>query len=119
MDSTTDPTRSGTPVLDLNQPNHAHAERRLRSEPIIWMSTVRPNGRPHLIPVWFLWDGATILIFSQPENQKIRNLRASPHIVVALEAADEGEDIVILEGTAELLAPGTVDVTLPEYATKY
>ena len=53
-------------MADQTKPNNAHVEQRLREEPIIWLTTVRPDGRPHTVPVWFLWDGETFLIFSQP-----------------------------------------------------
>ncbi len=39
-----------------------HIEERLRSNEMVWLTTVRPDGRPHSVPVWFLWDGATVLI---------------------------------------------------------
>jgi PPOX class probable F420-dependent enzyme len=106
-------------ILDLAQPRHATLDRRLRSEPIIWLSSVRPDGRPHLVPVWFWWDGTAILLFSKPGNQKVRNLIHQPRVMFALEAADEGEDIGLFEGQAELLPSGTVDSTLPEFAAKY
>ena len=106
-------------MLDLSRERDAHIDRRLRAEPIIWLSTARPDGRPHLVPVWFLWDGRTILIFSEPGAQKVRNLQHSRYVVLALDTADEGEDVVIVEGEATLLQDGTVDSTLPAYAEKY
>jgi len=106
-------------ILDLAQPRHAALDRRLRAEPIIWLGSTRPDGRPHLVPVWFWWDGATILLFSKPTNQKVRNLLHQPRVMFALDAADEGEDIGLFEGLAELLPAGTVDSTLPEFAAKY
>jgi PPOX class probable F420-dependent enzyme len=106
-------------MLDLTQPNHAHADRRLRAEPIIWLGTVRPDGRPHLVPIWFLWDGATVLMFSKPGAQKVRNLRRSPAVTLALDSADEGEDIVVIEGQAALLPSGAITSELPAYAAKY
>ena len=90
-------------ILDLANPKHTHADQRLRGEVILWLSTVRPDGRPHLVPVWFWWDGEAIFVFTQPASQKLRNLAANPAVTVALEAANEGEDIVMLEGTAEVL----------------
>src|SRR5438874_13807045 len=98
------------------QPRKAHIEDRLRTEPIIWLSSVRPDGRPHLVPVWFLWDGKTILIFSKPRNQKLRNIEQNPNVMLALEAADQGNDIVIIEGLAELVDDPELSVTIPEYA---
>ena len=106
-------------MLDLSRARDAHIERRLRGEPIIWLSSVRPDGRPHLVPVWFLWDGSSFLIFSQPNAQKVRNLRRSPQVMVALEATDEGEDVAIFEGEATLLDDPTITPLLPAYVEKY
>ena len=106
-------------VLDLHQERDAHIDRRLRTEPIIWLSSVRPDGRPHLVPVWYLWDGRTILIFSRPNAQKVRNLRHNRQVMLALDTADEGEDVVIVAGEATLLPAGSTDATLPAYAEKY
>ena len=106
-------------MLDLTDSKGAHIDARLRDEPIIWLSSVRPDGRPHLVPVWFWWDGATILIFSKPAAQKVRNLRHSPQVMLALDSADAGEDIVLLEGRADLLGDDAPQSTLPEYAEKY
>lgn len=106
-------------LLDLTDSKGAHIDQRLRDEPIIWLSSVRPDGRPHLVPIWFLWDGATILLFSKPEAQKVRNLRHNPQVMLALDSADAGEDIVLLEGRAELLGADAPQSTLPEYAAKY
>ena len=106
-------------MFDLADTKGAHIDQRLRAESIIWLSSVRPDGRPHLVPVWFLWDGAEILIFSKPAAQKVRNLRHNPQVMLALDSADEGEDVVLLEGWAELLGDGAPQSTLPEYAEKY
>jgi PPOX class probable F420-dependent enzyme len=104
--------------FDTSKPAHVHALERLQRDIIVWLSTVRPDGRPHLVPVWFLWDGQTILIFSKPD-QKIRNLRQNPAVMLGLDDTDTGEDVVLVEGTAELLAAGQAAPTLPAYAAKY
>ena len=106
-------------MLDLRDSQGAHIDTRLRHEPIIWLSSVRPDGRPHLVPLWFVWDGKAILFFSKPTAQKVRNLRHNPQAMLALDSADEGEDIVLLEGRAELLGEGAPRSTLPAYAEKY
>ncbi len=105
--------------LDLNQPKHAHVDARLRAETILWLSTVRPDGRPHLVPVWFLWDGASISIYSQPDTQKMRNLAANPAVTVALEALDEGGDVAIIEGEAQVAAAAGAPEVAAAYLDKY
>ena len=106
-------------MLDLTKERDAHIDKRLRAELMMWLSTVRPDGRPHLVPVWFLWDGRAILIFSQPNQQKLRNLQHNPNIVVALDTAGQGDDVVMIEGKAELLNDPAVSAALPAYAEKY
>jgi PPOX class probable F420-dependent enzyme len=92
-------------------------EERLRSDEMIWLTTVRPDGRPHSIPVWFLWERATLLIFSKPNTQKIRNLRQNHSVTLALDDTKKG--VVILEGTSELLGRGDASVLLQAYGDKY
>jgi PPOX class probable F420-dependent enzyme len=83
---------------------NAHVEHRLRNDPIVWLITVRPDGRPHVVPVGFFWDGQTFLICSEPNTQKLRNLRHNPHVMLALDGTGNlGDDVVVVEGTAELL----------------
>ena len=106
-------------MLDLSQPKDAHVNKRLQNEKMIWLSTVRPNGRPHLVPVWFFWDGTTILIFSQPNAQKVRDIRHNSSVMLALDTAQEGDDVVLIEGDAVLLDPASVNATQSAYAQKY
>jgi PPOX class probable F420-dependent enzyme len=105
-------------LLDPTRPEDQHISERLRDDLIVWLTTVRPDGRPHMAAVWFLWEGDTIVIFSQP-NQKIRNLRANPSVALALDDTKTGGDAITIEGQAELLPAGAVTPELPDYAAKY
>jgi len=106
-------------LLDLSNPKDVHVDERLRKEPIIWLSTVRADGRPHLVPVWFFWDGETITIFSQPGNQKMHNLQRNVNVALALDDTNVGEDVVIIEGKAELPGKFTQTMNNPAYLEKY
>ena len=108
-------------LLDLSNPKDAHIDERLRTEPIIWLATVRPDGRPHLVPVGFVWDGETITIYSEPNKQKLRNIQQNPNVTLALEMKTVGEieDVVIVEGKAELLGKSTQTMNSPAYIEKY
>lgn len=91
----------------------------LETEPCIWLSTVRADGRPHLVPTWFVWDGQTIVIVSKPGAVKVRNLQAHPRAMLALGDADDDFDVGLLEATAEVYSEPT-PVGLPEgFAAKY
>jgi PPOX class probable F420-dependent enzyme len=101
---------------------NAHVEQRLRNDPLVWLITVRPDGRPHVVPVWFFWDGETFLICSQPNAQKLRNLHQNPHVILALDGAGTlGYDVVVVEGTAELLNETSLSLSkaYPAFAEKY
>lgn len=106
-------------LLDLTNKREAHIDQRLRKNTVIWLNSVRPDGRPHAVTVWFLWDGESFLIFSRPGNQKIRNLQHNPNVVLAVDDTHEGSDPITIEGTAKLLAPEEVDTTLAAYIEKY
>ena len=106
-------------MLDITTEWGQHAEQRLRSNIIAWLTTVGSDGRPYTSPVWFLWDGQTILIFSQPNRQKVKNLRKNARVTPALDDTQEGEDVVIVEGTAELMDDPGLSAVLLAFADKY
>jgi hypothetical protein len=73
-----------------------HIERRLQSESNVWVATVRPDGRPHLTPVWFVWHAGRAYLCIGPNSVKARNLAHNSRVALALE---DGSQPVILEGT--------------------
>jgi len=106
-------------MLDLSKPYDAHIDRRLRTEPVIWLCTSGRSGQPHMAPMWFLWDGSTITLFSLPSTRKLRDLAANSRVALALEAADCGYDIVMLEGVAALIGDPRVTAMMPSFVAKY
>ena len=94
-------------------------DRLLREELVLWLSSVRPDGRPHLVPIWFSWDGRQILIASKPNAQKIRNLRANATVMLALGEAEDDFDIGLLEGHAELVDEPAAAVLPASHLVKY
>jgi PPOX class probable F420-dependent enzyme len=106
-------------MLDVTTEWGQHAEQRLRSDVIGWLTTVGPEGRPYTVPVWFLWKDETVLIFSQPNKQKVRNLPKNPRVTLALDGTNGGGDVVIIEGTAELVNDPAISVEMPAYVEKY
>jgi PPOX class probable F420-dependent enzyme len=91
-------------LLDMARNDDRHTSERLSAEPVIWLGTVRPDGRPHNVPVWFAWHDPAVLVFSMPRTAKVADLRRSPLVSLALDSADGGQDIVLAEGHAELAA---------------
>lgn len=72
----------------------------LAREPVVWLSTVRPDGLPHLVPTWFWWDGESVLVFSKPGAVKVRNLRANPGLMLALGRPQDDFTVGLVEARA-------------------
>jgi len=68
----------------------------------VWVATVRPGGRPHLVPVWFVVDGGKWYLCTAPGSVKARNLKANPRIALALE---DGSNPYVVEGEARAVEP--------------
>ena len=82
-----------------------------------WIGTARPDGRPHVMPVWGVWLDETFYFGTGRESAKARNLARNPALVVHLES---GDDVVILEGVAEEVEDGALRARLAEaYGSKY
>ena len=104
----------------LPDDRRAHAEGRLRANLMAWLTTVRPDGRPDSVPVWFLLrDDETILIYSQPGKIKLRNISGNPNVALGLDVTDIGRDIIRIEGTAEHIPGFPRADQVPEYVAKY
>lgn len=61
---------------------------RLHNERNVWMATVRPDGRPHLAPVWFVYVDDRLWIGTGAGSVRARNLIANPAATVSLESGD-------------------------------
>jgi pyridoxamine 5'-phosphate oxidase-like protein len=95
----------------------SHAEQRLRQAKNYWVATAGPDGRPHAVPVWAVWLDGALCFGAGPRST--RNLEANPQVSIHLES---GDDVVILEGTAEPFADPTVALfprVAAAYAAKY
>ncbi|MET0188503.1 MAG: pyridoxamine 5'-phosphate oxidase family protein, partial [Pseudonocardia sediminis] len=111
--------RMTEPLLDPGDDGDAAVARRLDGEPIIWLTTVSADHRPHPVPVWFHWADPVVTIFSRPTTAKVRRLRGNGAVGLALDSAAGGTDIVIAEGDAELRALDDVAPVLGAFERKY
>ena len=73
-------------------------ERRLQTEQNLWLATVRPNGTPHLVPIWFVWVAGKIYVCTGIDSVKARNVRQNPQVSIALE---DGSHPIVIEGRAQ------------------
>jgi hypothetical protein len=73
---------------------------RLEKEKNIWIASVRPNSKPHLVPIWFIWADQVFNICIYSQSVKYLNIAENSSVVLSLE---DGSTPVICEGSAEVL----------------
>lgn len=95
-----------------------HAQSRLKKDLVIWLATVGRDGRPHAVPVWFLWDGESFLIYSIP-GQKVRDIQANPSVALHLNTDPEGGNVVRVAGAAKIVPSQPPAYKVPSYVRKY
>jgi len=71
---------------------------RLAKSMTYWVCTTQPDGRPHSVPVWGVWQNDTFYFGTHRQSRKARNIAASPYLSIHL---DSSEEVVIVEGLAE------------------
>lgn len=95
----------------------AHVVEELRNARNYWVSTVSPDGTPHAMPVWAVWEEDQLLFSTSPTSAKARNLRANPRTSVHLES---GKRVVSLQGeTLPVRDPRIQELYRTTYNPKY
>jgi general stress protein 26 len=91
-------------------------EARLGRETEIWLATARHDGRPHLVPMWFVWLDEKIYICTGSETQKFTNMRGNQSVALAL---SDPLNVVIIEGEAHVAARELIDRLADYFLNKY
>src|ERR1700731_1119631 len=92
------------------------AEQRLKKSHNYWITTVKPDGSPHTMVVWGLWQDGRLLFSTGSKSRKARNLARNKACVVCTEHAHEA---VIVEGIAEIADVAARRKFLAQYQPKY
>jgi PPOX class probable F420-dependent enzyme len=91
----------------------------LRTEEVIWLSTVGEDGMPGIVPIWFSWDGRAVRLLSKPGARKIDNIRVNNRVMLALGNEEDDFDVGLIEARAEL-PDVPADTFMPDsHWTKY
>jgi PPOX class probable F420-dependent enzyme len=79
-------------------------DHRLRTEKIIWLTTVDAhyNNTPQPRPVWFHWDDHTVLIFSEKGKAKLRHIAVNARVSLNFNTDEDGGDVTVLIAEATL-----------------
>ena len=95
-----------------------HAQSQLKRENVIWLVTAERDRRPQAVPVWYLWDGTSFLIYAQP-GIKVRHVRENPNVELHLNSDEAGEDVVRVTGSATIPKSQTPANKERAYLRKY
>jgi hypothetical protein len=84
------------------------ARERLIEASTYWVASVRPNGRPHVTPIWGAWVDEAFWMEGGPRTRRFKNLGENPAAVVTVE---RGNDAIIVEGDGQLVRQLDDDLT--------
>ena len=62
----------------------------------LWLTTVRADGMPQPTPIWFVWENDSVLLYSKPDAQKVRNIRQNPKVALSFNRDTEAEEFVVI-----------------------
>ncbi|MDQ6636446.1 MAG: TIGR03667 family PPOX class F420-dependent oxidoreductase [Candidatus Dormibacteraeota bacterium] len=105
--------------LQLDSDFGQRVQRRLREEPVIWLTTTGREGTPQPNPVWFLWDGQSVLVYNRADAARLKHIESRPRVALNFDGNGQGGDIIVFTGRAELTPGETPSDQHAEYVAKY
>jgi PPOX class probable F420-dependent enzyme len=97
-------------------------DRFLTEQRTIRLATATPNGRPHVVPLWFVWVDRTIFMNSTLGNVTVRNLERNPAATGAVDDGDTYDQLrgVLIEGSIERADDDPrLDTVMHRWSEKY
>ena len=108
-------------MLDFRNRFGRHVARRLRQERIVWLTTVASDDddSPLPRPVWFHWDGRTVLILSQKGKAKLRHIARNPEVSLNFNTDEDGGDVAVIGSEAKIMDAPPANNRVKAYLRKY
>jgi len=99
----------------------AEGRERLEGAEVYWISTVRPDGRPHVTPLLSVWLDGALYFCTGPDERKAKNLVRNPHCILATgcNALDEGLDVVVEGDAVRVTDEARLGHVADAYLSKY
>jgi len=69
------------------------------------LATVRADGRPHVVPVWFLLEGPALYFTTWQDTVKAANIARDGRVALSIDDEQYPFAFVLIEGQAEVLTP--------------
>lgn len=98
----------------------ADGRRHIDDAEVFWLSTVRPDGRPHVTPLLAVWHGDAMYFCTGPGERKAKNLQQNPNCILTTgQNGLDGLDLVV-EGRAVEVGDGAeLEQVADSYESKY
>lgn len=106
-------------MIDFNTDLGKRAWKRLQEDFFLWLTTVGRSGVPYPRPVWFIWEGETFLIYSQPQAKKLQHIQQNPYVAVHFDGGVKGLDVQVFQAVAEIVVQATPADQVAAYMQKY
>jgi DNA-binding transcriptional ArsR family regulator len=97
------------------------ARERFEDAEVYWLSTVRPDGRPHVTPLLSVWLDGALYFCTGPSERKAKNLAGNPHctLTTGCNNLDEGLDLVVEGDAARMSDAAALRRIADAYESKY
>jgi len=83
------------------------------------VATIRPDGTPHVTPVWVDYDGEHVVFNTATGRAKWRHMRRDPRVTIEVYAQDDPYEYVTVTGTAELVEGDEANHHIDKLSEKY
>lgn len=97
------------------------ARRHLQDAEVFWLSTVRPDGRPHVTPLISVWLDGVLHFCTGPDERKAKNLERNSNCILTTgcNALGEGLDIVVEGDAVRVRDDAKLQRIADAYVSKY
>ncbi len=93
---------------------------RLEQAQVYWLTTVRPDGRPHVTPLVAVWMDGALYVCTGPEERKAKNLAHNPHCIVTTGCnVMQGLDVVVEGDAVRATDYATLQRLAQQFSKKY
>ncbi len=105
------------PMMRRRNPARWRAlEARLSRESTIWLATVRGDGRPHLVPLWYIWLEEKLYVCTGSATQKYTNMYNNQNVALAL---PDTASVITIEGEAHTASRALIESLAEHFYHKY
>ena len=99
----------------------AEGRQHIENAEVFWLSTVRPDGRPHVTPLLSVWHEDAMYFCTGPKERKAKNLKQNPHCILTAgqNGLDDGLDVVVEGHAVEVANRAELGHVANVYESKY